>query len=78
MPGIDGYELIRELRATPELCRMPAIALTGFGAKADFDRAIAAGFDACISKPGEPDELSALIHKLTDKHPPLQKSALRD
>jgi PAS domain S-box-containing protein len=69
MPGIDGYELIREIRAIPELCGVPAIALTGFGAKNDLDKATAAGFDACISKPAEPEELSALIHSLTaQKH----------
>ncbi len=67
MPGIDGYELIREIRAAPGLCGTPAIALTGFGAKHDFDRAIAAGFDACVSKPAEPHEISALITRLTEK-----------
>jgi len=67
MPGIDGYELIREIRAIPELCGVPAIALTGFGAKSDFDRAVAAGFDACVSKPAEPEEISALIHSLTSQ-----------
>jgi two-component system CheB/CheR fusion protein len=67
MPGIDGYELIREIRTSAQLGGTPAIALTGFGAKTDFDRAIAAGFDACVSKPAEPQEISALIAKLTEK-----------
>jgi two-component system, chemotaxis family, CheB/CheR fusion protein len=66
MPGVDGFELIRELRAFDELALTP-IALTGFGGKSDFDRAIAAGFDACVSKPAEPREISALIRKLTEK-----------
>jgi signal transduction histidine kinase/ActR/RegA family two-component response regulator len=69
MPGLNGYELIREIRASEELKNTPAIALTGFGAKADFDRAIKAGFDACISKPAEPHEISALIKKLTERDP---------
>ncbi len=69
MPGLNGYELIREIRGIPELRGIPAIALTGFGAKADFDRAMAAGFDACISKPAEPHDISALIKKLTEHQP---------
>jgi two-component system, chemotaxis family, CheB/CheR fusion protein len=67
MPGMDGLELIREIRASQELAVTPAIALTGFGGKSEFDRAIAAGFDACVSKPAEPREISALIRKLTEK-----------
>jgi PAS domain S-box-containing protein len=67
MPGVDGFALIREIRASEDLASTPAIALTGFGGKSDFDRAIAAGFDACVSKPAEPREISALIRKLTEK-----------
>ncbi len=67
MPGLNGYELIREIRASQDLKEIPAIALTGFGAQADFDRAVAAGFNACISKPAEPHEISALIRKLTER-----------
>jgi len=67
MPGIDGYELIRQIRATPGLEGTPSIALTGFGAKADFERAIAAGFDACVNKPAEPREITMLIGRLTEK-----------
>jgi len=76
MPVLDGYELIREVRACRELKHIPAIALTGFGTKADFDRAMAAGFDACISKPSEPREISALITKLTER--PAQSSKQGD
>lgn len=67
MPGLNGYELIREIRANPEFRGIPAIALTGFGAKHDFERAMAAGFDACISKPADAEEISALIHTLVEQ-----------
>ncbi|MCU1338095.1 MAG: hypothetical protein JWO19_3676 [Bryobacterales bacterium] len=66
MPLVDGYEFIRAIRSVPELSATPAIALTGFGAKADVERALAAGFDACISKPAEPGEIAALIRRLTE------------
>ncbi len=77
MPGIDGYELIREIRAISELCGVPAIALTGFRAKSDFDKATAAGFDACIGKPAEPEDIAALIQSLTTPNMPLRVTEKR-
>ncbi len=51
MPGMDGYELLRLLRARPGSAEVPAIALTGFGRKEDVERAIAAGFADHLTKP---------------------------
>lgn len=64
MPGMDGYEFIKRLRALPELANKPAIALTGFGMKRDVEASIATGFTAHLSKPVNPEDLSALIQKL--------------
>ena len=68
MPGMDGLDFIRELRSTDAIAAIPAIALTGLGGKSGFDRAIVAGFDACVSKPAEPREISTLIRTLTEKN----------
>ena len=65
MPLMDGYELIRCVREAPRLSGIPAIALTGFQAKTDMERALEAGFDACVSKPAEAVEIDALIRRLT-------------
>ncbi|HEV2201970.1 MAG TPA: ATP-binding protein [Bryobacteraceae bacterium] len=65
MPIVDGYELIRAVRDAAELRGTPAIALTGFGAQVDFDRALSAGFNACLSKPVEPEKIADLIRNLT-------------
>jgi|SRR5712692_1554547 len=65
MPGIDGLEFIKRLRAVPELSSMPAIALTGYGSEQDVAKALAAGYNAHISKPVDPQELSELIRSLT-------------
>jgi len=67
MPVVDGYQLMRTLRGIAELSATPAIALTGFGAKEDIERALAAGFDACLSKPSKPEEIGLLIRQLTEK-----------
>ena len=61
MPGVDGYELLRRLRASddPELAKIPAIALTAFARSEDRTRALRAGFLVHLSKPVEPAELVA-------------------
>lgn len=65
MPLMDGYQMIRAIRAVPELSRTPAIALTGFGAAGDVEQALAAGFNAYISKPAEAEHLAAVIRQVT-------------
>jgi len=64
MPRMDGYELIQNLRGIASLASVPVIALTGFGMKKDIEAALAAGYDACLNKPVEIAELSAVIQRL--------------
>ncbi|HEX8847630.1 MAG TPA: PAS domain S-box protein [Pyrinomonadaceae bacterium] len=64
MPGLDGYELIRRLRLIPHLGAAPAIALSGYAAESDVEAALAAGFDAHIAKPFDPDALAAKVEEL--------------
>jgi PAS domain S-box-containing protein len=63
MPEIDGYTLIRRLRAEAGLgaAELPAIAVTAFARSEDRTRALLAGFQSHISKPVEPTELVATI-----------------
>ena len=70
MPGIDGYELIKMIRAIPELAGTPAIALTGFGMRTDIQKLRAAGFDACLAKPAETQDIILTIHELATKQGP--------
>jgi len=65
MPGIDGFEFIRRIRALKPLSSVPAIALTGFGREEDIEEALAQGFDAHVTKPVAPNELAALVQRLT-------------
>ncbi len=67
MPGMDGYDLIKELRRIPKLASMPAIALTGFGMKRDTEAALAAGYNAHLCKPVDAKQLSAVIEQLAAK-----------
>jgi CheY-like chemotaxis protein len=51
MPGMDGYETCRRIRATPEGNSIYVVALTGWGQEEDRQRAEEAGFDQHVVKP---------------------------
>jgi PAS domain S-box-containing protein len=51
MPGMDGYEVARQLRADEALQGLRIVALTGWGQQADRERTRAAGFDHHLTKP---------------------------
>ncbi len=60
LPGVDGYELARRLRA--EDAGVYLVALTGYGQPDDRRQAMEAGFDAHLVKPVSPEALLAAIH----------------
>lgn len=64
MPGMDGNELARQLRAAYPDGAMHLIAMTGFGQEEDQRRAEAAGFDQYLLKPVQRIELQAMIASL--------------
>ena len=61
LPGIDGYEVARRLRARPETAHALIVAVTGYGQKEDRERSRAAGFDHHLVKPIESDALLMLL-----------------
>jgi hypothetical protein len=61
MPGMDGYEAIREIRQISRFKELPIIALTAKAMKADRDRCIEAGASDYISKPLDLDQLLSLL-----------------
>ena len=63
MPGLSGHEVARRIRDQSGDRAVTLIAVTGWGQKADKDRAAASGFDHHFTKPVEPNELSALLLK---------------
>jgi PAS domain S-box-containing protein len=66
MPGLDGHDLIRHVRAAPDgwVQDIPAIALTAFASKDDAARARAAGFHMHLAKPVDPAALVQAIARL--------------
>ncbi|HEX6320943.1 MAG TPA: response regulator, partial [Burkholderiales bacterium] len=63
LPGIDGYEVARRLRALGQDYPLRIFAVTGWGTEADRRRSQEAGFDLHFVKPLDPDELSQALHK---------------
>jgi two-component system CheB/CheR fusion protein len=61
LPGIDGYEVARRIRAMPEGREVLLVAQTGWGQDEDRRRTAAAGFDAHLVKPVELDALLRLL-----------------
>jgi chemotaxis family two-component system sensor kinase Cph1 len=63
MPGMDGLELLRTLRARTSAAgqRTPAVALTAYTRAADRTQVAHAGFQAHIPKPVDADELVAVL-----------------
>lgn len=71
MPGMDGYELIRQIRTKGFASdKLPALALTAFASAADRARAMLAGFQVHLSKPLVVTELvAALVRLSSSAHP---------
>jgi CheY-like chemotaxis protein len=61
LPGIDGWEATRQLKAAPETQKIPIIALTAHAMAGDRERAVAAGCDDFDTKPVE---LTRLLEKI--------------
>jgi CheY-like chemotaxis protein len=61
LPGIDGWEATRRLKAAPETAHIPIIALTAYAERADRERALAVG---CSDFDTKPIELPRLLGKI--------------
>ena len=65
LPALSGYEVARRLRAQPEFSHTRRIAISGYGQEEDRRRSRDAGFDYHLTKPVEPNVLTALLAALS-------------
>jgi CheY-like chemotaxis protein len=61
MPGLDGHEVARRLRAMRQNVTMVLVAVTGWGGEEDMRRTASAGFDYHLVKPVEPERLDEIL-----------------
>jgi CheY-like chemotaxis protein len=61
MPGMDGYQTIREIRAMPHFANLPIIAVTAKAMKGDRQKCIEAGASDYIAKPVDIDQLVSVL-----------------
>jgi CheY-like chemotaxis protein len=66
LPGLDGYEIARRVRAVETARgggRTALVSLTGWGSDEDKHRSLEAGFDLHLTKPIDPKEVEALLDR---------------
>ncbi|GAB5098825.1 response regulator [Caballeronia sp. LP006] len=61
LPGMNGFDVAREMRKRPVTRDALLLALTGYGSDADRQNSIDAGFDHHLTKPVSIDALEALL-----------------
>jgi CheY-like chemotaxis protein len=69
LPGMDGYEIARALRADETLRGTFLVALTGYARPEDIQRAADAGFDRHLAKPPDPERLLQQIEEIPASQP---------
>jgi two-component system cell cycle response regulator DivK len=63
LPGLDGYEATRRIKANPALQHIPIIAVTSYALSGDDVKAFEAGCNGYVSKPFSPRALLARIRE---------------
>jgi CheY-like chemotaxis protein len=69
LPGIDGYEVAKAMRAEPALKSVALVALTGYAGPEDLARATAAGFEHHMAKPPSMEKLELILASLPPQTP---------
>jgi DNA-binding response OmpR family regulator len=65
IPGVDGFEVLRRVRALDRLAEVPVVMLTAVGSERDVVRGLELGADDYILKPFSPTELTARLKRFT-------------
>ena len=69
IPRMDGYAVVRALRASSKWRQVPLIAVTAFSMPGDREKALAAGFDGFMTKPITPETFVQQIESFLPANP---------
>src|SRR5690606_14992095 len=67
MPGMDGHQLVRNLRSNARTRLVPIVFLTAKDEIADRIQGFRTGVDAYLTKPFEPEELAAIVEAILNR-----------
>ncbi|MBT6536043.1 MAG: response regulator [Rhodospirillaceae bacterium] len=70
LPGIDGYEILRQLRADQRVHDLPVLMLTAKGQREDRERAMDGGVDVFMTKPFANAEIVSAVRELAQRTKP--------
>jgi CheY-like chemotaxis protein len=70
LPGMDGLQLTRQLKADPRTQHIPIVAVTAYAMKGDEQRAREAGCDGYLTKPIDKRQLRALVADYMQRRSP--------
>jgi two-component system cell cycle response regulator len=71
LPGIDGYEVARQLKRDPVLAEVPLVAVTALAMVGDRSKVMASGFDGYLSKPVVPE---TFVKQVEGFLPPMRRT----
>jgi two-component system cell cycle response regulator DivK len=69
LPGMDGYDVARALRADPKLDAVPVVAVTSYAMAGDRERCIEAGCNGYLEKPIDPLTFAAQVESFIRESP---------
>lgn len=69
LPGMDGYEVARRLRANPKLAVVPLVAVTSYAMPGDRERCQESGCNGYIEKPIDPETFAGQVEQFLEAQP---------
>lgn len=72
MPGIDGFQVCRQVKENPASAAVRVIAMTGYPTPENVEKIVRAGAECCLSKPLDEEKLLALLISADSSCPPAE------
>ena len=69
LPGLDGFQVVRQLKGAPDLASITVVATTGYGRAEDRARCLEAGFDHHLTKPIDLADIDGILANLPARQP---------